>query len=431
MPALALVTDTHRASLQLDDALWTEAEALWAQGNANVLDFFKELPESRRVSVAYEDLLRAPDATVRRLCSFLRLPFEAAMCAPYTATNLATFEPAAAGGLGAGDPKLRQNTGIDASMADAWQSVKVPRALLPFAAHVAKELGYKLPAWKEPALRPGAPAALERVNTATGGTPVVVVHGASGSLTRLRPLAEALSAPVIGLRMSRRELAVDTFEELAGEYVVALLSLDLPSSGIFIAATDEFGARLGCMIARQLSERRLQGHAQTPRVLSLLMLDCCLSGIHDDLTTEQRALWELALEAAAISGQREPELAPFLDSISACADDDEALELMATAFRPPELTMPKWDALVSRLVDCALKMLMLEAEEPVGSGNAVLLCSDAGVAAGLPARNARGWTGVFSSEHVAGVDQLLAASAAQRVAAALEKLMRGFSTRRR
>jgi hypothetical protein len=411
--------------------LWTEAETLWARGNANVLDFFKELPESRRLSVAYEDLLRAPDSTARRLCKFLRLPYEPAMCAPYTATNLATFEPAAAGGLGAGDPKLRQNTRIEAGMALAWQSVKVPRALLPFAAHVAKELGYKLPAWKEPTLRPGAPAALVRLNAVTGGTPVVVAHGITGTVTRLSPLAKALSMPVFGIRMGRRELALETIEQLAGEYVSALATLDLPS-GIFIAATDEFSAQLGCMIARQLDERRLQGRAQTPHVLSLVFLDCSLSGsIYDALTTKQRLLWELALEAAALYGQRVPELAPFLESIGACADGDEALELMATAFRPPELAMPKWDALVARLVDCALKMLPMEAEEPLRRGNAVLLCSDAGLAAGLPARNAREWTGVFSSERAAGIEQLLAPEAAERVAAALENLMRSFTGRRR
>lgn len=428
-----LVTDPALRFLQLDDALWGEAETLWAQGNANVLDFFKELPESRRVSVAYEDLLRAPDATVRRLCSFLRLPFEAAMCAPYTATNLATFEPAAAGGLGAGDPKLRQNTGIDASMADAWHKVKVPRALLPFAAHVAKELGYKLPAWKEPTLRAGAPAALERLNAATGGTPVVVVHGVSGTVTRVRPLAQALSAPVLGLRVNRRDLAFESFEELAAEYVQALLTLDLPSSGIFIAATDEFGAQLACALFRQLDERRRQGHAQTLRVLSLVFLDCCVAGpVNDDLTTDQRALWELALEATALSGQREPELAQFLESIGACADDDEALELMASAFRPSDLPMPKWNALVSRVVNFALKALELEAEGllPLGGGNAVLLCSDSGFAARLPARNARVWSGVFSAERVAGVEQLLATDAAERVAATLEKLLRSFTRRR-
>jgi hypothetical protein len=104
---------------------------------------------------------------------------------------------------------------------------------------------------------------------------------------------------------------------------------------------------------------------------------------------------------------------------------------MASAFRPSELAMPKWDALVSRLVDCASKMLQLEAEGPVGGGNAVLLCSDSGFAARLPSRNARVWTGVFSSERVAGVEQLLATDAAQRVAAALQQLLRGFTTRRR
>jgi hypothetical protein len=421
------------ACAQLDEALWSESEALWAQGNANVMQFFEELPPARRMRLAYEDLLRAPEATSRALCTFLRLPYEAAMSAPYTPANMATFEPAAAGGLGAGDPKLRQNTGIDASMADAWHGAKVPRPLTPFAAHVAKALGYALPPWKEPALRPEAPPELQRLNAATGGTPVIFMHGLAGTLTHVRALAAALPAPAIGVRMTHATRELPSMDALAAAYAQALRCMELPPR-IFIAAADDFGARLGHALLRQLDGARAHGVASeaSPAVVSLVLLDSCLSGpLCTGMPPAMRALWELALEGAALSDAPAPAEAAFLNSMDGCADEDEQLELLAHAFKPDAMPLPEWDAAAMHLLQCVLRNVPKGGERRGGEGaRALLLCSDAGAAERRDARSARVWAGELRTEHLAGLGNLLAADAAPNVAQALHKYMRAHTRKR-
>jgi hypothetical protein len=436
-PRLACCAHAARVPLpahaQLDEALWSESEALWAQGNANVMQFFEELPPSRRMRLAYEDLLRAPEATSRALCTFLRLPYEPAMSAPYTAANMATFEPAAAGGLGAGDPKLRQNTGIDASMADAWHGTKVPRPLTPFAAHVAKSLGYALPPWKEPALRPEAPPELQRLNTATGGTPVIFMHGLAGALTHVRALATALPAPAIGVRMTLATRELPSMDALAAAYAQALRCLELPPR-IFIAAADDFGARLGHALLQQLDAARGRGGAgeTTPAVVSLVLLDSCLAGpLCTRMPPATRALWELALEGAALSGSPAPAEAAFQTSMDGCADEDEALELLAAAFKPDDMPLPEWDVAAMHLLQCVLRNVPKGGERRGGEGaRALLLCSDTGAAERFDARSARLWAGELRTEHLAGLGNLLAADAAPTVAQALHKYMRAHTRKR-
>jgi hypothetical protein len=428
----ARLTHPYRTAAQLDDALWTESETLWAQGNANVMDFFKDLPPARCMRLAYEDLLRTPDAAVRQMCAFLRLPFEAAMCQPYTADNLSTFEPAAAGGLGAGDPKLRQNSRIDAAMADSWHGVTVPRPLGAFAAHVARELGYAIPAWKEPALRADAPAELQRLNSVTAGVPLVLVHGLSGTLTRLEPLAAALAVPVFGLRMTAAAQALHSMDALAAAYVAALASLGLPPT-VFLGAADDFGARLAHAMLRLWVAARGQSQAAAPRVASLILLDGCLAGpLDSSLPPPERALWELAQEAAARSCQLTPPLAAFLASARACANEDEQLAMMAEAYRPPDMPLPEWDLLAVRLVKCVLRNTRQAEPSAGGHGSCALqLCSEAGRALRTPARNARVWAGELRTEHLAGLPDLLGPAAAQRVAEALLLHMRALTKGRK
>lgn len=238
-------------SEKLDDALWSESEALWAKGNANVMDFFREVPAERRIRLPYEDLLRDPEGSVRRLCDFLGLPYDASMCDPYTKENVASFQPVEPGGRGSTDPKLLTHKGIDARMADAWMKVPVSRPLSRFAAHVAAELGYELPMWKEPELRGSAPAELVRLNAATVGAPLVLVHDVAGTVTHLRGLAEALECPVFGLQMSQAALqcaSIGSMDALAAHYLKVLECLSLPPSG-FLLGGSGFGARVAHAMA--------------------------------------------------------------------------------------------------------------------------------------------------------------------------------------
>ena len=123
------------------------------------------------------------------------------MASPYTERNMASFAPAEAGGLGAGDPHMLTRRGIDPTLADAWRKASPPAPLSPFAAHVAKRLGYRLPMWKEPSVRVGTTPDVVRLNSRVDGPAVMIfVHDASGEAHAARPLAAKLSCPAFGIR---------------------------------------------------------------------------------------------------------------------------------------------------------------------------------------------------------------------------------------
>jgi len=367
---------------QLDAALWDESEALWAQCNANIQDFCRSLPPERCTRLAYEDLLAKPAVACRRLCAFLRLPYHAGMTTPYTADNLATFQPAVEGGMGAGDPKLRNNKQIDARMADAWRKVSVPRPLTSFAAHVALGLGYALPAWKEPALRLGAPAELERLNACTArGPPLVLLHGASGTVSQLRALAAALPVPVFGLRMTEaaRERG-GSWAKLAAHYCRALDSLGLPPA-VRIATMDGCGVALAQALARCLGG----GGGVAGPILLVGGGEEQLPGRISQAQAHARALWALAQEGGWLGGRSPPDRAQLLAALDGCANADDKLELMASCAKPDDMPLSDWDVLAGGVINSVLHMLRLSVKTARGGGLTVLRVggSESEVAAAL------------------------------------------------
>ena len=333
---------------QLDDALWAECDELWATGNANVQAFFNELPAEKRLRVPYEDLLRSPEATARSLCTFLRLPYEPAMCAPYTASNLATFEPASANGLAAGDPKMRLNTAINPKIADAWLNVDSHRGVCSLTRSLACSLGYALPAWKEPELRNNAPEVLVRLNAATGGVPLIVVHGLGGSPERARWLAGQLPFPVFGVAMTERQFADDdlSFDGLAHDYLQALATLGFPPH-VRMAALDDTGARLAhTLICELRAARKSRGGAATPQVDALILLDGSLSRpfrpLHDN-ANEHQVLWQLQVEASVRHDYPCPPQNEFLATMDQCASKHIALDVFSDTWKPEEMDSLDWD----------------------------------------------------------------------------------------
>jgi LPS sulfotransferase NodH len=319
---------------RLDDALWTECDDMWARGNANILEFFDELPAARRMQVAYEDLLQSPAATARSLCEFLRLPYEPAMVQPYTASNLATFEPASADGLGAGDPKLRQNKGINPKMADAWLTVDTHRGISQLARSMASYMGYSLPAWKEPALRSNAPKELIRLNSATGGVPLIVLHGLSGTPERARDLASHLPFPVFGIQMTNTQFEGDGsgFDSLASDYLRALDVLDLPAH-VRLAGLDDTGARLAHAIIRMMADVvHKNDDERPPDVDALILLGGSLEQpfkpLHENRNNHQQ-WWAIQVEAALRYGYQCPGQNDFLAAVDECADTDAKLAMLS------------------------------------------------------------------------------------------------------
>jgi hypothetical protein len=83
--------------------------------------------------VRYEHLVRDPEGVTRRIAEFLDLRFDPRLLDPYAGGRMID---------GPGDPDIFQHDGIDASLAEAWRSVELPRALEARTLEVAEALGY-------------------------------------------------------------------------------------------------------------------------------------------------------------------------------------------------------------------------------------------------------------------------------------------------
>jgi 3-oxoacyl-(acyl-carrier-protein) synthase/acyl carrier protein len=252
----------------IKSAMWTEAERLWALGNANVIDFLRSVSRERYLRFSYEDLVTRPRAVSENLCTLIGIPHELIMTTPYTATNVATFAPVTEGGLGAGDPHMLKRCSIDPKLADAWRDAESPMTLAQFTSHVAKRLGYRLPGWKEPTLQVGTAPEIVRLNDKTTCPVILFAHDLSGEVTKAAPLAKKLSCAAFGFRVAPfREkgsgdhsgvpsctlLQVPDLPSLAAYYRhLAAVSLGLESGDdVVYAGVGQFGRSLATQMAAQ------------------------------------------------------------------------------------------------------------------------------------------------------------------------------------
>lgn len=116
------------------------AEQTWTNSNSNCLNFLRDLSPSQQLSVGYEDLVREPERYIRRVCSFLQIPFDSSLLDPYSGARM--LDGLRQGEASIGDLNIMDHEGIDASLADAWKKVQVPNALGVETKATARALGY-------------------------------------------------------------------------------------------------------------------------------------------------------------------------------------------------------------------------------------------------------------------------------------------------
>ncbi|HSK75928.1 MAG TPA: amino acid adenylation domain-containing protein, partial [Thermoanaerobaculia bacterium] len=138
------------------------AELLWVLAHENTLAFLATIPAERRHTVRFEDLLSDPEGELRRICSFLGLPYDPAMAAPYEARSERMTDGLHAESRMLGDVKFHQHSGVDASVAERWREEYGEESLSDLARGLAARLGYEL----APAPRHFVP--IERVETGPG-----------------------------------------------------------------------------------------------------------------------------------------------------------------------------------------------------------------------------------------------------------------------
>ncbi len=117
------------------------AEQLWVNYNNNLIEFLAEVPQNRRLSIRYEDLVKYPEKTMTDLCSRLNIEFEDAMLQPYSGDRMT--DGLHVNSITIGDPNFKTHEIIDASLANSWTEAagKVGK-LNDATVQLARELGY-------------------------------------------------------------------------------------------------------------------------------------------------------------------------------------------------------------------------------------------------------------------------------------------------
>ena len=236
------------------------AEEIWVASNQNTREFLHNIPPERKLLVHYEELVRQPEATMRRVCAFLGLPFHPAMLRPYEGDRMT--DGIYAQSLQIGDPRFLEHRGIDASLADAWKNVRLPRPLGPRARQLAAHFQYELP--REIEL-----TSLVPLHPQGSKPPLFLVPPNGSTVLTFTELARHLGPdqPVYGLEplgLDGRHAPHNRVEEMAAHYLRELRTVQ--PRGPYLLGGRCFGGIVAFEMAQQLQR-------QGEKVAMLAVLD--------------------------------------------------------------------------------------------------------------------------------------------------------------
>jgi amino acid adenylation domain-containing protein/non-ribosomal peptide synthase protein (TIGR01720 family) len=118
------------------------AELIWIVSHQNILGFLKNIPDERKISVRFEELVRQPERTMRAICSTLNIRYDARMIDPYDGDRMTTgLQPEK---QMAGDFKFYLRKRIDPSVADRWKRFHEIDFLGDVTVELAHRLGYDI-----------------------------------------------------------------------------------------------------------------------------------------------------------------------------------------------------------------------------------------------------------------------------------------------
>ncbi len=119
------------------------AELVWTICQQNIVEFLKQVPQERQLTVKFEDLVRSPQTTVERICEFLRLDFHPAMIQPYQDKEQKMTDGVSSDSRMMGDMKFKTYSGIDPEVAEKWRKHYKTDFLGDVTWEVAKSFGYE------------------------------------------------------------------------------------------------------------------------------------------------------------------------------------------------------------------------------------------------------------------------------------------------
>lgn len=233
-----------------DDDPLQLAESMWCESTGNVLDFFQELPSNRCFTLRYENLVAEPEAQMRKVCSFLDIPYDSAMLEPYAGDRMTDGVHQASASIG--DPNFLQRKGIDPRLGQGWRRVRLGRPLGGYARRLAGELKYDLPHEGGDA---HAPQHIVPIRTEGSKTPLFIIAPGGGIAYPYYNLTDLLDPdrPFYAIQDPSLDPAVEMYSDipsLAEENVFALKTLQ--PEGPYCLAGWSFGGAVAYEMAQQL-----------------------------------------------------------------------------------------------------------------------------------------------------------------------------------
>jgi thioesterase domain-containing protein len=125
--------------------IWQLAELIWVVSHQNICQFLRTIPTKRKLVVRFEELVRHPKKTMKKVANFLELPLHPNMINPYRQDRRAQMTDAIhplARMLG--DIKFHQHGKIRAEAADRHQGRYPEESLGEVTRQLAHTLGYDL-----------------------------------------------------------------------------------------------------------------------------------------------------------------------------------------------------------------------------------------------------------------------------------------------
>src|SRR6185369_10266291 len=120
----------------------TLAELIWLASQRHIVAHLAGVAAERQLTLRFEDLVREPEAEMRRVSRFLGLDFDPAMLEPYAAGGRRMTDGVHALSKMLGDVKFHQHKAIDPEVAERWRESSEDLALGDETVALAASFGY-------------------------------------------------------------------------------------------------------------------------------------------------------------------------------------------------------------------------------------------------------------------------------------------------
>ena len=151
---------------------YATADRIWIDWNRNISTFLSAVEPRRQLRIHFESLVTNPKAVSKSICEFLDIPYDAALLKPYQGERMR--DGIKSQSIAVGDPNFLSRRRIDATPANAWKAVRLPRALSDETATLGREMGYEIPSSCEAPGSPVAPVEMQERFSDIGGLSLCV-----------------------------------------------------------------------------------------------------------------------------------------------------------------------------------------------------------------------------------------------------------------